>query len=57
MAGQDENEPLAQKGLEIIIELWVSVQGFAFAKNTVEMYKQRECKSTNKSRSLWSKLS
>ena len=28
MAGQDENEPLAQKCLEIIVELWVSVRGF-----------------------------
>jgi len=54
MASQDENEPLSQKCLEIIVELWVSVQGFAFAE---EMYKQKERKSTKKSRSLRSKLS
>ena len=56
MAGQDENDSLAQKCLESIVELWISIRGFAFAENTVEMYKQKEHKSTKKSRSLRSKL-
>ena len=56
MAGQDENDSLAQKCLESIVELWISIRGFAFAENTVEMYKQKEHKSTKKSMSLRSKL-
>ena len=57
MARQDENDTLAQKCLESIVELWISIRGFGFAENAVEMYKQKNQKSTKKSRSLRSKLS
>lgn len=43
--------------LEKIVELYVTVRGFAFAKSCMEMYKQAKKKTIQKSRALRSKLS
>jgi len=56
MADQDESDAIAQKCLEVIVDLWISIRGFSFVENIVEMYKQKEHKSTKKSRTLRSKL-
>ena len=42
--------------LEKIVELCVTVQGFAFAKSCMEMYKEAKKKTVQKSRVLRSKL-
>ena len=42
--------------LEKIVELYVTVRGFAFAKSCMEMYKQVKKKTVQKSRALRSKL-
>ena len=43
--------------LEKIVDLCVTVRGFAFAKSCMEMYKQAKKKTIQKSRALRSKLS
>ena len=43
--------------LEKIVDLYVTVRGFAFAKSCMEMYKQAKKKTIQKSRALRSKLS
>ena len=40
----------------LFTEKWVTIQGFSFAKNLMEMYKQSEKKSTGKEKSLRGKL-
>ena len=42
--------------LEKIVELYVTVRGFAFAKSCMEMYKHAKKKTVQKSRALHSKL-
>ena len=42
--------------LERIIMKWVTIRGFSFAKSLMELYKQRSKKSTQKSKSLRTKL-
>lgn len=42
--------------IEKIITKWVTIRGFSFAKSMMELYKQRSKKSTQKSKSLRTKL-
>lgn len=41
--------------LKMIAELYLTMRGFAFASTLIEKYKQREKRSTQKSKSLRSK--
>ena len=56
LAGQDENDKSCQCCLLKLVEKWVTIRGFSFAKNLLELYKQEEKKSTGKEKSLRSKL-
>ena len=42
--------------LKIIVNLFITVRGFSFAKSVMEMYKQENKKCTQKSKSLRRKL-
>ena len=56
LAGQDEYDKSCQSCLLKLVEKWVTIRGFSFAKNLSELYKQEEKKSTGKEKSLRSKL-
>ena len=56
LAGQDECDKSCQCCLLKLVEKWVTIRGFSFAKNLLELYKQEEKKSTGKEKSLRSKL-
>ena len=57
MAGLDESDEDNQKCLEMIVKKWVSIRRHSFADNIMEMYKQKEKKGTEKSKSLRSQVS
>ena len=44
LAGQDECDKTCQCCLLKLVEKWVTIRGFSFAKNLMEMYKQSEKK-------------
>ena len=50
------DEESGMECLEKIITKWVTIRGFSFAKSLMELYKQRSKKSTQKSKSLRTKL-
>lgn len=56
LAGQDEYDKTCECCLFKLVEKWVTIRGFSFAKNLLELYKQEEKKSTGKEKSLRSKL-
>lgn len=56
MTGLDESDDDNQKCLEMIVKKWVSIRRHSFAENIMEMYKQKEKKGTEKSKSLRSQL-
>ena len=43
--------------LSMVIELWITIRGFSFARSFLEMYKQANKKSVQKSKGLRKKLS
>ena len=42
--------------LRMLIEMWVSVRGFSFAKSMLEMYKQAQKKTVQKSKGVRKQL-
>ena len=56
LAGQDENNESCNRCLHKIVEKWVTIRGFSFVNNIMEMIKQEQKKGTGKSKSLHSKL-
>ena len=42
--------------LDMIIDMWVTIRGFSFAKCYMQLYKQREKKMTQCSKGLWKEL-
>ena len=58
LAGQNEDDEVSCKCLEKIIEKWITIRGFSFAGNLMEIYKQEQKKGTltGKSKSLRSQL-
>ena len=57
LAGQIEGDETADTSLAMIIKMWITIRGFSFAKNIMEMYKQETKKGTEKAKSLRSTLS
>jgi len=55
-SGQDESDEVCQKCMMQFVEKWITIRGFSFVNNIMEMYKQSEKKGTVKSKSLHSKL-
>ena len=56
LAGQNEDDEASHKCLEKIVEKWITIRGFSFAGNLMEIYKQEQKKGTGKSKSLQSQL-
>jgi len=54
LAGQDESDQVCQKCMVQFVEKWITIRGFSFVNNMMEMYKQSEKKGTVKSKSLHS---
>lgn len=52
LAGQIEGDDAADKGLSLIVDLWITIRANSFAKNILEMYKQSTQKGTCKAKSL-----
>ena len=52
----EADDDISTSVLEKIVELYVTVRGFAFAKSCMEMYKQAKKKTVQNSRALRSKL-
>ena len=50
------DEESGMECLEMIVTKWITIRGFSFAKSMTELYKQRSKKSTQKSKSLRTKL-
>ena len=48
--GYDMDEECNTECLEMIVNKWVTIRGFSFAKCMVELYKQESKKSTQKSK-------
>ena len=42
--------------LQMLIEMWVTVRGFSFAKSMLEMYKQAQKKTVQKSKGVRKQL-
>lgn len=55
-AGHSEDDEASCKCLEKIIEKWITIRGFSFAGNLMEIYKQEQKKGTEKSKSLRTQL-
>ena len=56
LAGQIEGDKTADTSLAMIIKMWITIRGFSFAKNSMEMYKQetkKELKKPNHYASLY----
>ena len=56
LAGQIEGDETADKCLALMCDKWITIRGFSFAKNIMELYKQESKKGTAKSKSLRSTL-
>lgn len=56
LAGQIEGDEAADRCLTMIIDKWITIRGFSFAKSILESYKQETKKGTNKAKSLCSTL-
>ena len=41
LVGQIEGDEAADTSLAMIIKMWVTIRGFSFAKNVMEIYKQQ----------------
>ena len=52
----DWEKEVAELLLGMIVELWVTVRGFAFAHHWMEGYKQRQRKNTQKSKGVRKQL-
>ena len=48
----DAEEEDAQTLLKMVIELWVTIRGFAFASSWIELYKQASNKTIQRSKAL-----
>ena len=57
LASQMEGDEAADTCLAMIVKMWITIRGFSFAKNIIEMYKQETKKETEKAKSLRSTLS
>ena len=57
MAGLDESDEDNQDCLEKIVKKWVSIRRHSFADNIMEIYKQKQKKGAEKSKSLRSQIS
>ena len=55
LTGQTE-EPSSASCMELIVQKWVTVRGFSFASSIMEIYKQKNKKGTEKSKSMRTKL-
>lgn len=55
MTGQIE-EATSCSCMELILQKWVTVRGFSFASSVMEIYKQKNKKGTEKSKSIRTKL-
>ena len=56
LAGQNEDDEASCKCLEKIVEKWITIRGFSFAGNLMEIYKQEQKIETGNSKSLGSQL-
>ena len=56
LAGQDEDDEVCNRCLMKLVEKWITIRGFSFVNNMMEIYKQEQKKCTVKSKSLRSKL-
>ena len=52
MLSADADEEDAQTLLKMVIELWVTIRGFAFASSWIELYKQASKKTIQRSKAL-----
>lgn len=57
IVGHEMDEECSTECLEMIVNKWITIRGFSFAKSMVELYKQECKKSTQKSKGLRGKLS
>lgn len=56
LAGQIEGDEAADKSLVMIVNMWITIRGFSFARSIMEIYKQETKKGTEKAKSLRSSL-
>ena len=56
MISSDADEPESNELLHMIVELYVTIQGFSFASSIVEMYKKRSKKVLQKGKGLRKEL-
>ena len=56
LAGQIEGDEAADKSLAMMVNMWITIRGFSFAKSIMEIYKQETKKGTEKAKSLRSTL-
>lgn len=56
VAGEIEGDEAADTSLAMIVEMWITIRGFSFARSIVEIYKQETKKGTKKAKSLRSTL-
>ena len=50
------DDEFGEQCLDQIVDKWITIRGFSFAKSMLEMYKQGSKKGTEKSKSLRTRL-